>query len=175
MKLANLPQPVRDPSKRSAIQVDPDHPLYEFLPQPTAERTGRTSLRTPDELNERGRAWTLAELRNKDWDDLHRLYWVCIKEANRLDTQKIELQRLVDKPQAEGGGSLYGDHEAGERMKAVRGTMKAIRHCLIERWYTWENARVQGMDDPEVDLYADLEKGEAAYLPSESGEVSARK
>lgn len=70
---------------------------------------------------------------------------------------------------------MYGEYEAAERDKQVRKTMKGIRHCLTERWYAWENARVAGMEDPEVDLYADLEKGEAAYLPrsEESTEVCA--
>ncbi|KAI7680449.1 hypothetical protein KC353_g22068, partial [Hortaea werneckii] len=33
-----------------------------------------------------------------------------------------------------------------------------------------ENARVEGMEDEEVDLYADLEKGERAYLPRQASE-----
>ena len=52
----------------------------------------------------------------------------------------------------------------------VRKTMYAIRGALRERWYTWENARVEGMEDEEVDLYADLEKGERAYLPRQASE-----
>ena len=47
--------------------------------------------------------------------------------------------------------------------------MKAIKHALGERWYSWENARQAAMEDEEVDLYADMEKGEAAYVPKEIG------
>ncbi|GAB1739631.1 hypothetical protein NU219Hw_g4578t2 [Hortaea werneckii] len=166
VKLENLPQPVRDPAKRSSVRVDEDHPLYAFLP----DTNPRAALRTPSQLMEHGRAWTLAELRNKDWDDLHRLYWMCVKERNQLATEQEERKRIERMGYSAGGGSIYGDHESGRRDTEVRKTMYAIRGALRERWYTWENARVEGMEDEEVDLYADLEKGERAYLPRQASE-----
>lgn len=42
--------------------------------------------------------------------------------------------------------------------------MKAIKHTLTERWYTWDNARNEAMLDEEVNMYADLDNGEVAYL-----------
>lgn len=45
--------------------------------------------------------------------------------------------------------------------------MKRIKHTLTERWYMWENARQAAMEDEEVDLYADSEKGQLAYVPRE--------
>ena len=47
----------------------------------------------------------------------------------------------------------------------LRKTMRSIRQALTERWYTWENARVAAMEDEEINLYADPEKGEQAYRP----------
>lgn len=152
VKLANLPKPVLDPERRSKVKVDEYHGLYDFLP------SGRTSMSTPTELNAHGRGWTVPELRNKDWDDLHRLWWVCIKERNRIQTTLHEMQRI---------GSVYGDVESGDRDKEVRKTMNSIKHALTERWYAWENARVSAMEDEEVDLYADPDKGEQAYLPKQ--------
>lgn len=158
VKLANLPKPVHDPERRSKVKVDEDHGLYGFLP------TGRTSMSTPEELNAHGRGWTVPELRNKDWDDLHRLWWVCIKERNRIQTTLHEMQRI---------GSVYGDVESGDRDREVRKTMNSIKHALTERWYAWENARFSAMEDEEVDLYADPDKGEQAYLPKQqTDEVS---
>lgn len=49
-------------------------------------------------------------------------------------------------------------------MEQIKYTMKAIKHTLTERWYTWENARMEAMQDDEINMYADLDKGEAAYL-----------
>ncbi|RMY23636.1 hypothetical protein D0867_01926, partial [Hortaea werneckii] len=111
VKLENLPQPVRDPAKRSSVKVDEDHPLYAFLP----DTNPRAALRTPSQLMEHGRAWTLAELRNKDWDDLHRLYWMCVKERNQIATEQEERKRIERMGYSAGGGSIYGDHESGLR------------------------------------------------------------
>lgn len=154
MKLDKLPKPVLDPARRSKIEVDEDHGLWGFF------SSTRTSLSTPVELNMHGRGWTVPELRIKDWDDLHRLWWTCTKERNKLATQRSEIERVKRAYKTE----LYGDHEIGIRMKEVEATMKSIRFVLTERYYAWENARAAAMDDPEVDLTADPEHGEQAYL-----------
>ena len=49
----------------------------------------------------------------------------------------------------------------------VEKTMASIKHTLTERWYAWENARQVAMDDEEVNLYANSDKGEQAYLPKD--------
>ncbi|KAH9815048.1 Mitochondrial 39-S ribosomal protein L47 (MRP-L47), partial [Teratosphaeria destructans] len=119
----------------------------------------RAALHTPEELTSHGRAWSVAELRRKDWTDLHRLHWTCVKERNRLATTEATRKSTV------GDKRSYGIFEFKERDDVCKATMRAIRHCLTERWYAWENAREAGMDDDEVDLYADPSKGEQAYLP----------
>ena len=68
-------------------------------------------MSTPVELSNHGRGWTVKELRAKDWEDLWRLWWVCTKERNRLETFKCEKGRM--------GGEFYGDFEAEGREEAV--------------------------------------------------------
>ncbi|KAF7185969.1 54S ribosomal protein L4, mitochondrial [Pseudocercospora fuligena] len=148
----DLPKPVLDPARRSQVEVDENHGLWEFFP------SDRKSMATPEEMNSHGRSWTVEELRVKDWDDLHRLWWACLKERNRLLTYANERKRV---------GNMYGAYESGERDKAIKRTMKSIKYVLTERWYSWENARVAAMQDPEINMYADLDAGEAAYLPKE--------
>ncbi|KAI4131054.1 MAG: hypothetical protein LQ347_003135 [Umbilicaria vellea] len=133
-----LPQPILDPSKRSKVQVDDNHGLWGFF------NKGKTVLSTPEEDQAHGRAWAVEELRHKSWEDLHSLWWVCVKELNRLATEKHERARL------EAG---YGDFESEEREKEVRRTQRAIKHALTERWYAWEDARKVARDDPEVDIH----------------------
>ncbi len=99
-----LPKPVLDPQSRSTVRVDRTHGLYDFF------NNDRVAMMTPTELAAHGRAWSVQELRRKDWEDLHRLWWVCIKEKNKVETFKKERQRV---------GSMYGDFEADARAKEV--------------------------------------------------------
>ncbi|KAL9117910.1 MAG: hypothetical protein Q9187_005547 [Circinaria calcarea] len=130
-----LPQPVLDPAKRSKIKVDENHGLWGFF------NKAKRSLTKPEDENAHGRPWSVEELRHKSFEDLHCLWWVCVKERNRLATEKYERQRV------EAG---YGDHEALERDRTVRHTQRAIKHVLSERWYAWEDARKIAPKDPQI-------------------------
>ncbi|RPA98164.1 MRP-L47-domain-containing protein [Choiromyces venosus 120613-1] len=143
-----LPEPVLDPSKRTAVNVNPEHGLWGFF-------RGKNALPTPEEDHKHGRPWTAAELRRKSWEDLQKLWWVCVKERNIMETQKIERQRL--KPG-------YGEFESNTRYGQIRVTQRAIKHVLTERYYAWQEAQKVAATDPEVDL-----SGEGpAYQPVDS-------
>lgn len=47
----------------------------------------------------------------------------------------------------------------------IRRTQRAIKHTLTERWYAWQEARKEAVQDPEVNLKANTSKGELAYSP----------
>lgn len=94
----------------------------------------------------------MAELRNKSFSDLHKLWYVCVKERNVIATSRREWARI--KPG-------YGDREASDRDRTVRKTMKAIKHVLTERYYAWQEASQLAEKDPEVDLSG----AGPAYIP----------
>lgn len=52
----------------------------------------------------------MEELSLKTWEEMHYLWWECMKERNRLATEQVERARL--KPG-------YGQYEADERLRAV--------------------------------------------------------
>ncbi|KAI1379406.1 MRP-L47-domain-containing protein [Hypoxylon crocopeplum] len=119
------------------VDVDPDHGLWQFF------YSKDKLLLTPEEEEEHGRGWTVEELRHKSWEDLHKLWWVCVKEQNRIATALREKFRLK---------LAYKEEENYERVTEVRRTMKAIKHVLTERFYLWEDARQLAETDPEIDL-----------------------
>ncbi|GKA90827.1 39S ribosomal protein L47, mitochondrial [Tanacetum coccineum] len=68
-----------------------------------------------------GRSWKAFELRLKSWDDLHKLWYVLLKEKNMLMTQRqmLHAQNLrFPNP---------------ERLPKVRKSMCRIKHVLTER------------------------------------------
>ncbi|OCL10490.1 MRP-L47-domain-containing protein [Glonium stellatum] len=137
VKKEDLPLPVLSPESKTKVEVDEDHGLWGFF------NKERRLLATPEEDLAHGRAWTVQELRHKSWDDLHSLWWICVKERNRIATEKRERHRIR---------AGYGDFEADDRDQTVRTTQRAIRHVLTERWYAWEEARKVARHDEKVDL-----------------------
>jgi hypothetical protein len=70
-----------------------------------------------------GRPWSIQELRERSWEDLHGLWHVCVRERNRIMTSDMERIRL--KPG-------YGEYESGQRDAAVSFTLAfTITHSLL--------------------------------------------
>ncbi|KAL4751699.1 54S ribosomal protein L4, mitochondrial [Aspergillus terricola var. indicus] len=120
-----LPKPV-SPEKLEKRESTPDHGLWGFFPK------DRSALSTPEYDNAHGRSWSIQELREKSWEDLHSLWWVCLKEKNRIATSNLERKRLK---------AGYGEWEANQRLRTIRVTQLGIKHVLRERWYAWEDAQ----------------------------------
>ncbi|KAK9771322.1 putative Large ribosomal subunit protein uL29m [Seiridium cardinale] len=131
-----LPEPAKY-NPADDLKTDPEHGLYEFF------YDKEKSILPPGDDAKHGRSWTVEELRSKSWDDLHMLWWTCVKERNRIATASRERTRLKFKTGAE---------ESKARMLTVSKTMKSIKHALTERYYTWEDARQLAEEDPEIDL-----------------------
>jgi large subunit ribosomal protein L47 len=69
-----------------------------------------------------GRAWLASELRNKSWSDLHKLWYVCVKERNMVATQLLW---------AGAQGAARDDYIG--RSRQVRLTMNRIKQVMAER------------------------------------------
>ena len=99
-----LPRPVVDPPARKEFKTNPKHGLWGFF------NADKTAMLSPEEELAHGRSWTYAELNYKSFEDLHALYWVCLKERNRIATAQKERHRVF---------AGYGDYEALSRNGAV--------------------------------------------------------
>ncbi|KAH9908697.1 MRP-L47-domain-containing protein [Xylariomycetidae sp. FL2044] len=151
----DMPDLVGDYNPVEKIEVNPNHGLWGFF------YSQDQLLPTPEQTAEHGRGWTVEELRHKSWDDLHKLWWMCVREQNRIATAREEFTKM----------KLHlGDDEIDNRLEEVRKTMKSIKHALTERYYVWEDARTLAANDPEIDLNAvgnPYTPGQGAYFEEE--------
>ena len=77
-----------------------------------------------------GRAWKAAELRLKSWDDLHGLWYACLKERNLLETRMLW---LASQGAREDGAKMAERDEYARRRKQVKLTMNRVKQVLSER------------------------------------------
>lgn len=88
LSVSDEPLPVPVPRAEIPVtQTDADHGLWDFF------YDRETIVRSAGETEAHGRAWTVEELRGKSWDDLHGLWWICVKERNRLATMAWEREK----------------------------------------------------------------------------------
>ena len=84
-------------------EIDPEHGLWQFF-------YDKQVAQPPTKDAAHGRPWTAEELRRKSWDDLHRLWWVCVKERNRIATASVARKHF---------DLGFGSYEADERDRTV--------------------------------------------------------
>lgn len=134
------------PSTRSFSTTQPRADLMEFFDDP--KNYGQREVK-------HGRAWTKDELRIKSSSDLHKLWYVLLKERNMLLTMEHELW------------NLYKSFPSPERIDKVKISMDNLEEVVKERnraYYELElgESRVRDPETVQNELGLDTE-----YRPQE--------
>lgn len=111
------------PPTRHNIECSETHPLWQFFHE-------KQFIRSSEQLDFTSRAWSIPELRRKSFNDLHSLWYQCIKERNKL-AREIHLVRA----------GLHTEVDSFTIVdERIRTTMWRIRHVLSERDHAYTRA-----------------------------------
>lgn len=135
------------------LEVSDDHPLWQFFHD-------KKYLREYTELDSVGRPWTIPELRRKSFEDLHSLWYSCLKERNVLAREIQALHAETQQP----------DQQFSSASDKVRETMWRIRHVLSERHHAQEIAK-ESLDSNKESLLKEFETFYLEGTKDEEGEL----
>ncbi|CCK69084.1 mitochondrial 54S ribosomal protein uL29m KNAG_0B06570 [Huiozyma naganishii CBS 8797] len=117
-----ITQPI-EPSKGN-LNTSLDHPLWQFFHE-------GQFIRDAAQLDTRSRSWSIPELRRKSFEDLHALWYACLRERNVL-VREIHLIRTALRTEVD----AFTDVD-----ERIRTTMWRIRHVLSERDVAFRRAQ----------------------------------
>lgn len=135
------------------FDVSPDHPLWAFFPDGSQSET---CFRSPEELPSDSRAWTMPELRRKSFDDLHKLWYLTLKERNIL-AREVRLSLSID---------FMNTARYDEIDKKLKMTQKRIRQTLLERQVAYERVQLNTAQQEEY-----LQEFKQRYISVEEHEI----
>ena len=142
--------------RRSDVQVPDDHPLWQFF-------VDKQYMRTRPQVENEGRPWTVPQLRRKSFEDLHTLWYVMIKESNRLLREKHIVQ-MWSSDSARITGSSDGGVYAGALAK-INLSLGRIRQVLTERYHGFKRTELAlSTEFPQL-----LEEFSQEYLEADAG------
>lgn len=139
------------PSHRN-FDVSPNHPLWAFFHNGLKTEH---SLRVEEDITD-ARAWTMAELRRKSFEDLHTLWFLVVKERNVINTE-LRLAELLEH------GSTQRHTDVDDMLRL---TQKRIRQTLLERQVAYERAQL--LADEKAAYLAEFE---TQYVAAEEADV----
>lgn len=151
LKSIKLREPIVPTHKN--FDVSPDHPLWGFFPE---GNKSETCFRETVDLEIQSRPWGLPELRRKSFEDLHKLWYLILKERNILAREV----RLADSFNER---STHAHNDLDDKLTL---TQKRIKQALIERQVAYE--RVQTFTDNQKEYLSNFEE---SYINADSSEI----
>ncbi|KAI5957128.1 MRPL4 [Candida jiufengensis] len=139
------------------FEVSPDHPLWQFFPQ---GNKSTSPIRESEDLDLDSREWTSAELRSKSFEDLHKLWYLILKERNIL-AREVKLGESL-------GMADFRQFNSVDN-KLIK-TQKRIKQVLLERHIAFE--RSQASPNVELEKSQYLDEFENNYINCEVDELS---
>lgn len=152
LKNIKLRQPIVPTHKN--FDVSPDHPLWAFFPN---GNKSESCFREADEVDVESRPWNFPELRRKSFDDLHKIWYLTLKERNIL-AREVRLGEAI--------GSTNSQRHQDLDEKLIL-TQKRIKQVLLERQVAFERAQTLTQEQQEY-----LVNFEAEYIQADESNIT---
>ncbi|ODV67184.1 54S ribosomal protein L4, mitochondrial [Hyphopichia burtonii NRRL Y-1933] len=110
------------------FDVSPDHPLWAFFAD---GNESTAAFRESEDLDTSSRAWSFPELRRKSFEDLHKIWYLTLKERNIL-AREHKVASYYSYPKLD----TYDDVD-----NKLKLTQKRIKQVLLERQVANERAQ----------------------------------
>lgn len=135
------------------FDVSPDHPLWAFFPD---GNKSDSCYRETGDLDVLSRPWDLPALRRKSFDDLHKLWYLILKERNIL-AREVRLAESFNER------STHAHNDLDDKLTL---TQKRIKQVLIERQVAYE--RVQTFTESQKEYLSEFEE---RYINADQAEI----
>lgn len=150
------------------VKVSETHPLWQFFDNQ------RQYIRKAQDLQDIGAAWSIPQLRRKGFTDLHQLWYVCLKEMNRLSREERLLAQYENRPSEDTRKMERDSNTFSQTIHEVKTTMWRIRHVLAERYHAHQRLNTFEFD---TEFQKALDEFKEQYLTADSnadGQVNAQ-
>lgn len=150
------------------VRTSDTHPLWQFFD------TQRSYIRKLSELEDIGEAWSIPQLRRKGFTDLHSLWYVCLKELNRLNREARVLAQYENRPSQDTRKHERDENKFAEVAHKVETTMWRIRHVLAERYHGYQSLRTFKLHEEFPRVYSEFRDKYLTADSNEDGQVNAQ-
>ncbi|CCD27164.1 mitochondrial 54S ribosomal protein uL29m NDAI_0J02720 [Naumovozyma dairenensis CBS 421] len=136
LKNLEVTPPIPPSTANKQFHISDTHPLWQFFHTNIKDnKKSHDYITPPSQLDTQSRSWSITELRRKSFNDLHSLWYACLRQRNIFAR---EMHLINTETSSNKNNHVHSLQQINEKCRV---TMWRIRHVLSERDYAFRIAR----------------------------------